>query len=415
MELILMTAVAGLIVACVAMRRWQRRAEVAQASAEAALCASESHLRQAQRMEAMGRLAGGISHDFNNLLTAMLGFTELLLQDESLSAGARHDVEQIHRSATSAVALTRQLLAFSRKQLLNPTTLDLNSVATDFSAMLRRVVGEDVMLRTTVPGEAAYVIADRGQLEQVLMNLAVNARDAMRGGGRLDLVIQTSAEEVTLEMRDSGCGVPAEHLLHIFEPFFTTKGVGAGTGLGLATVYGIVKQSGGTIQVESPAGRGTCFRIALPRAAPPRVDKPLAGTAVAPARGCETVLVVEDEPAVHTLIRFALERHGYTVLIAENGRAALDIIGRQAPAIDLVLSDVVLPEMSGTEILSVVGGLQPNLPVMLMSGHSAQTCRTMQDLPDGVTFIQNPFTPASLATSVRQTLDRCRPAALVTA
>lgn len=410
MDAMLITAV-GLIVAgaaCVEMHRRQRRAEAARAHAEAALHESASQLRQAQRMEAMGRLAGGISHDFNNLLTTMLGYTEFVLQDSSLSAGTRHDVEQVHRSAKSAVGLTRQLLAFSRTPLLNPTVLDLNHVVTEFVAMLRRVVGEDIVLRTALSSEPAYVMADRGQLEQVLMNLAVNARDAMRGGGCLALVVRASDGHVTLEVQDSGCGIPGDQLPRIFEPFFTTKEAGAGTGLGLATVHGIVTQSGGTIQVESSAGRGTSFQIALPRsAAPPAVLQP-APTAVV-VGGRETVLVVEDEPAVNTLIRSALERQGYTVLVAENGAAAVDIVRRHAPGIDLVLSDVVLPEMSGTEVLSRVAELRPALPVMLMSGYSAQSCRRMRDMPDTVTFLQKPFTPASLATTVRETLDASRP------
>ena len=400
--LIIVSAIAG--AACLEMWRRQRRWQ-------AALAATLAQLREAQRLEAMGRLAGGISHDFNNLLTAMLGFTELVLADESLSNAAREDIEQVRRSAASAASLTRQLLAFSRKQVLDPVVLDLNSVVTEFSAMLRRVLGEDVTLRTTLAAEPACVVADRAQLEQVLMNLAANARDAMSGGGRLDIVVGVDDAHATLAVTDTGCGIPAALLPRIFEPFFTTKDAGAGTGLGLATVHGIVTHSGGTLEVESREGRGTCFRIALPRTAGPMPADGAAADGEYP-RGNETVLVVEDEPAVCRLIRSALERNGYRVLVAENGVRALELIQRNA--IDLVLSDVILPEMSGTDIASRVEALRPCVPVMLMSGYSAQTCRRLRNVPENVTFLQKPFTPARLAAAVRQNLDGSR-AALATA
>jgi PAS domain S-box-containing protein len=371
---------------------------------DAALPEGVAQLRQGQRMEAMGRVAGGMAHDFNNVLTTILGFSELLLQEATLDAPARADVEQISRSATSGTSLTRQLLAFGRKQALKPASVNLNQLVTDLAATLHGVIGDGVALTTTVAPESAWVSADRGQLEQVLMNLAVNARDAMPGGGRLDIAVKGGERSVALEVRDTGCGMAADVVSQIFEPFFTTKKAGMGAGLGLAAVYGIVTQSGGSIEVDSEVGRGTVFSICMPRFIPVRssITPP---AAAARARGREIVLVVEDQAAVRSLVKAVLERQGYTVVIAEDGETALGVIERRAPEIDLLLSDVVMPGMNGPDILAKSTALQPNLRVLLMTGYSPSLERQMPGLPAGVGVLHKPFTPAQLSTMVRDALD----------
>jgi two-component system cell cycle sensor histidine kinase/response regulator CckA len=379
---------------------------------EAALYESLGQLRHAQRMEAMGRLAGGVAHDFNNLLTAILGFSELLAQDSSLPAQAREDAGQIRQCAVSASSLTRQLLAFSRKQVLKPATLDLGQVVADTGSMLRRVLGEDITLTITVPPDPVYVVADRGQLEQVMMNLAINARDAMSADGRLEITVKASDTHVSLDVSDTGCGIPADVLPQIFEPFFTTKPSGEGTGLGLATVYGIVTQSGGTIDVASVEARGTTFSIGLPR---------FTGTLEAGARsaevrakhGRETVLVVEDEEAVRTVVRHVLEHHGYSVVMAEDAASALRFMEQRHAHIDLVLSDVVLPGMNGPELLAHVNAAHPDVRVLLMSGYSAKRGCHLPSVPRDVPLLTKPFTPIALAGLVRQVLDTTREAPAV--
>jgi len=378
-----------------------------QKNAEAALLSNETQVRLAQRMEAMGRLAGGVSHDFNNLLTAILGHAALLLEDRHPDSPDRPHLVQIQKAATSAASLTRQLLAFSRKQVIQPATLDLNAVVSEVSAMLVRILGEHIALVTELADGPAYVLADHGQLEQVLINLAVNARDAMPNGGRLAVVVATTKRnEVHLTVRDTGGGIAAHDLPHIFEPFYSTKDPGSGTGLGLSTVYGIVSQSGGSIDVQSTEGLGTTFVIRLPRFCAP--SEPAAHTAIAAAsvnRGNETILVVEDEVAVRTLLQVTLERRGYSVVLAEDGQIAVSTIARSPSAIDLVLSDVVMPKMNGVELTSTLRALHPNLKVLLMSGYAGYPGCQMPKLPKDVTLLQKPFTPETLVAGVRAALD----------
>src|SRR5881398_3958214 len=325
----------------------------------------EQQLRQAQKMEAVGRLAGGIAHDFNNILTAITGHADLLLEDLGHHDPRRADVDEIRRSAERAAGLTRQLLAFSRQQVLQPKVVDLNALVLDMDKLLRRLIGEDVELATVLDPALGRVTADPGQLEQVIVNLAVNARDAMPNGGRLtletknvdldadyptDRVTIPAGRYVMLVISDTGTGMDAQTRARIFEPFFTTKVPGKGTGLGLATVHGIVAQSGGTITVESAPDQGSTFTIYLPQ-----VDAPVEAAAPPvpverPPRGSETVLLAEDEPAVRTIAQQALERHGYTVLAAPSGAAALALAAQHAATIDLLLTDVVMPGMSGRDL-----------------------------------------------------------------
>src|SRR5436309_250970 len=328
----------------------------------------EQQLRQAQKMEAVGRLAGGIAHDFNNILTAITGYADLLLEDLAATDPRRQDADEIHKAADRAAGLTRQLLAFSRQQVLPPTVLEVNKLVSDLEKMLRRLLGEDVELSTRRAPTTGRVKADPGQLEQVVMNLAVNARDAMPNGGKLtletanvDLDDAYAADHYparagpfgTLAVSDTGIGMSEETQAHMFEPFFTTKEKGKGTGLGLATVYGIIKQSGGFIWVYSEVGHGTTFKLYLPRVEElaERAAAP-AQARTRPARGTETVLVVEDEAPVRNVARQVLERHGYTVLEAPSAEAALDIATRYSGTIHLLLTDGVMPGITAGELAS---------------------------------------------------------------
>jgi signal transduction histidine kinase/ActR/RegA family two-component response regulator len=384
------------------------------------LAETQGQLEQIQKMDAIGRLAGGVAHDFNNLLTVILGRTEILLEPLPPEDPMRRGIELIRRTAGRAAELTRQLLAFSRKQVLEPVVLDLNTVATEMKDMLGRLIGEDIALLTTPSPGLGRVKADRGQIEQVLMNLAVNARDAMPQGGRL--ILETAEVEldeeyarrhvgarpgphVMLAVSDTGTGIPREIRSQIFEPFFTTKEPGKGTGLGLATVYGIVKQSGGYIEVESEPGRGTTFRIYLPRfdapsAAGDRGPRPAAATG-----GTETILLVEDEEGVRELARDILRANGYTVLEARNGPEALLICERHQGPLDLLLTDVVMPRMSGRELAERLAPLRPDLRVLYMSGYTDDAVIRHGVLGAGTAFLQKPFTPAVLVQRVRETLD----------
>jgi two-component system, cell cycle sensor histidine kinase and response regulator CckA len=379
----------------------------------------EEQLRHAQRLEAVGRLAGGIAHEFNNMMTVVTGYGELLLGRLGAGDSMRLEIEQIKRAGDRAAALTRQLLAFSRKQVLQPRELDLNAVVLHMDKMLRRLIGEDVAL-VTVPAEGLWTVkADPGQLEQVIVNLAVNARDAMPEGGRL--LIETAnivldqeyaahrpeaapGPYVLLAMADTGVGMDEETRAHLFEPFYTTKGPGKGTGLGLATVYGIVAQSGGHIAVESEPGRGTTFRIYLPRAGgmPREVEE---AEAEAP-RGRETVLVVEDEEAVRRLVREVLLAQGYRVLEAPGGAEALRLCGEGAEPVDLVLTDVVMPGMSGRELAARLREAVPDIRILFMSGHTETavlaegTLRSPREA-----FLQKPFPQNALARKIRELLD----------
>jgi PAS domain S-box-containing protein len=377
----------------------------------------EHQLLQSQKMETVGRLAGGIAHDFNNLLTAILGYCNLLLEQTSDDLVSR-DVHEIRQAGERAASLTRQLLAFSRKQVLKPQVVDLNVIVRAMHGMLGRVLGEDVELTLLLSEGAGLVKVDPVQVEQVVLNLAVNARDAMPDGGvltietrRVDVDREFAASHPTmivgphvmLAVADSGVGMTDEVRAHIFEPFFTTKGQGKGTGLGLAMVYGIVKQSGGSIWVSSEPNQGATFQIYLPitdeRASPPFRRE------ARPSGGHETVLLVEDEPTVRGLARRVLESQGYIVLAASNGRDACALADRHDGPIDLLVTDVVMPGMSGREIVSYVQPRRPAMKVLYMSGYTDNTIERHGILAPGVTFFHKPFTPSGLANVVRQTLD----------
>jgi two-component system, cell cycle sensor histidine kinase and response regulator CckA len=380
----------------------------------------QQQLVQSQKMEAVGRLAGGIAHDFNNLLTVITSYSDLLLEDLPPNDPKREDVEQVIHAADGAAALTRQLLAFSRQQVLEPRVVNLNAVVQGVEKMLRRVIGEDVDLVTALASDVGAVKADVGQLEQVLMNLAVNARDAMPTGGKLS--IETANVEhdvdyareqeaspvrefVMLAVSDTGIGMDEATKSRIFEPFFTTKAPGKGTGLGLATVYGIVRQSGGFIWVYSELGRGTTFKIYLPE-----VDAPAPGAAGVGAtelpRGTETVLVAEDAAAVRAVTRQVLERQGYTVLEAPNGEAALAIAMAHPGPIHLLLTDVVMPGLSGRQVADQLTRLRPDIRVLYTSGYTDDAVVRHGVLEAGIAYLQKPFTTASLARKVREALDR---------
>jgi two-component system cell cycle sensor histidine kinase/response regulator CckA len=369
---------------------------------------------QSQKMEAIGQLAGGVAHDFNNLLTVILGYSELLLSGMGDADRRRDLVEQMKRAGERAAGLTRQLLAFSRRQVLAPRVLDLNAVVADLEKMLRRIIGEDVTLETNLQPGLGPVKADPGQIEQVLINLAVNARDAMPTGGQL--VLETRNVEldeasvrpgphVLLAVSDTGHGMTPEIQARIFEPFFTTKEKGRGTGLGLATVYGIVQQLGGHIAVSSAPSRGTTFQVYLPRtreAAAP--GKPSRSTAPAP-RGSETVLLVEDEDAVRSLARLVLRQAGYRVLEAPGGDEALRVVGRHQGPIHLLVTDVVMPGQDGRQVAERLLGSHPGLKVLFLSGYTDDVVVRHGILEDQVHFLAKPYSPAVLAQKVREVLD----------
>jgi PAS domain S-box-containing protein len=379
----------------------------------------EEELRQAQKIESIGRLAGGVAHDFNNLLTAINGYADLMLEDLADDHRWRGAVTEIRRAGERAADLTGQLLAFSRRQLLQPRVLDLNVLVTESTKMLTRLLGEDIEVITSLDPTLGHVTADAGQLHQIILNLAVNARDAMPRGGQLTIETQNVVldEEqlhlslppgayVMLAVSDNGSGMDQETLSRIFDPFFTTKESTKGTGLGLSTVYGIVKQSGGTIFVYSEPGRGTTFKIYLPRS-----DKAVSATTeprveVDTLRGSETVLVVEDEEAVRKLIEQALRKYGYRVIEATNGAEALRVCENHDPPIRLMVTDVVMPGMSGRELAARVREQLPDLRVLYMSGYTDDTVIRHGLLDASMFFLQKPFTPSALARKVRETLDQ---------
>lgn len=384
-----------------------------------ALRRSQEELGQSQRMEAIGRLAGGISHDFNNLLTAITGYTDLLLADLAPGDAMRGDLEEIRRTADRASGLTRQLLAFSRRQVLEPKVLDLNRVVAEIEPLLRRIIGEDVHLVTFLEPHLRRIAADPSQLEQVILNLAVNARDSMPGGGLL--TIETSNVDlppsdqehhhlrpgryVMLAVSDTGTGMTAEVQAHVFEPFFTTKEMGKGTGLGLSTVYGIVAQSEGAIRVYTEPGVGTTFKIYLPDAAAPDLPRaPEPESDAIDLRGTETVLLVEDDPAVRALSRQVLTRYGYSVLEAPAPSQALIVAERHSGPIDLVLTDVVMPEMGGPELVSRLAPLRPGIGILYMSGYTEDAIVTQGVIDASAGFIQKPFSPDALARKIRAVL-----------
>jgi PAS domain S-box-containing protein len=379
----------------------------------------ERQLLQAQKMEAVGRLAGGIAHDFNNVLTAIFGYADLLTEELPAGSPARQDLEEIRKAATRASALTRQLLAFSRQQVLAPMVLSVNDLVADVDKMLRRLVGEDVDLRLNLARDAGNVRADSGQLQQVIMNLVVNARDAMPTGGKL--VIETADAELTeqyaelhqavisgryvmLAVSDTGVGMDAQTKARIFEPFFTTKEKGKGTGLGLSTVYGIVKQSGGYVWVYSELGHGTTIKLYLPRVdapaepqAPPRETATLTGT--------ETILLAEDDDILRPLTKGLLAKLGYTVLDAESAEQALAVAGARQGPIHLLVADVVMPGASGRELARRLAQSRPETRVLYVSGYTDDAIVHHGMLDPGLKFLQKPFTPAALARKVRDVLD----------
>jgi PAS domain S-box-containing protein len=379
----------------------------------------EEQLRNAQQLEAIGRLAGGVAHDFNNILSIIMGHGELLLATAGADERSRNGLQQIRRAAERAASLTQQLLAFSRKQVLQPRVLDLNEVVGDVQRMLARVIGEDIDLIAKLHPSLAPVTVDPGQMEQVLMNLAINARDAMPHGG--EIVMETSnvdvdpdrardfdlapGQYVMLKVTDTGHGMDPGTLGHIFEPFFTTKKMGKGTGLGLATVYGIVKQSEGSIQVESEEGRGSEFRIYLPAAdgAARRRQHTAGGEAV--VGGTETILVVEDEPDLRELTRIFLEGYGYRVLQASSAEQALRVADTFGERIDLLLTDVIMPGMSGRRLAEKVLSTRPQTKIMYMTGYTDDMVVQHKVLEPGVRLLQKPFNKGELALKVRATLD----------
>ena len=382
--------------------------------------ALETQLGQSQKMEAIGRLAGGLAHDFNNLLTAILGSTDLLLEMLGSEHPGREDVDVVREAALRAAELTRQLLAFSRQQVLTPRVLDLNALVADVEKILRRLIGEDIELQTALAPALSAVRADPSQLEQVVMNLAVNARDAMPHGGKL--TIETANVELDaayarehppvapgcyllLAVSDTGTGMDAKTKSRLFEPFFTTKERGKGTGLGLSTVYGIVKQSGGYIWVYSEPGHGTTFKIYLPR-----VEAKVETAAPAPGPagslgGSETVLVVEDHGEVRRLTQKVLESRGYTVLVSANGPEALRVAAQHAGPIHLLVTDVVMPGMSGRELGLLLAPRRPEMRVLHLSGYPDESIVHHGVLEPGLAFLQKPFTPEGLARKVREVLD----------
>ena len=380
----------------------------------------EGQLRQSQRLEAVGRLAGGVAHDFNNILTAIIGYSELLLDELAPSHPLRASVQEIRAGADRAASLTRQLLAFSRKQVLQAKVLDLNAAIRDLARMLQRLIGEDVKLDLALHAAPATVRADPGQIEQVVLNLAVNARDAMPDGGRL--TIETArrvldetysrahadvvpGEYVMLAVSDTGTGMDAETRARIFEPFFTTKELGKGTGLGLATVYGIVKQSGGSIAVYSEPGRGTTFKTYLPGADAPA---PSADAALAAPRsngGRETILLAEDDGAVREVAGQALAQKGYRVLRAPDGQTALELAAAHAGEIAILVTDLVMPGMSGRELAEALTALRPKLRVLYISGYTDDAVVRHGILAEGLPYLQKPFSAEALAAKVREVVD----------
>jgi two-component system cell cycle sensor histidine kinase/response regulator CckA len=381
----------------------------------------EQQLRQSQKLEAIGQLAGGIAHDFNNLLTAIIGYSDLLLHQIGTDQGFRAEVEEISAAGKRAAGLTNQLLAFSRRQVLQPVVLNLNDVVVNIERMLRRLIGEDIDIVTVTEQGLGLTKIDQGQCEQVLMNLAVNARDAMPAGGKL--TIETANVEldetytrnhseiipgryILLAVSDTGLGIDAETQTHIFEPFFTTKDPGKGTGLGLSTVYGIVRQSYGHIWLYSEPGHGATFKVYFPRVDEVGESRTAQSQSPSTLTGSENIMLVEDDESVRNLSRLVLEEHGYTVLAAESGVKALEAFGPLAAAIDLVVTDVIMPQMNGAELTTRLRELHPEVKVLYVSGYTEEATIHRGVLVDGVDFLQKPFTPEGLARKVREVLEK---------
>ena len=376
----------------------------------------EGQLRQAQKMESIGRLAGGVAHDFNNLLTVISGYSDLLLRDLQSPSNLREYVSEIRRAAGNASSLTQQLLTFSRRQIIKPQPMDLNQVVSDIERLVQRLVGEDIEVITVLDAALGTVRMDADQMNQILMNLAANARDAMPHGGRLTLLTSnvefrtgigasaTSGHAVLLTVIDTGVGMTEETRQQIFEPFFTTKKKGRGTGLGLSTVYGIVEQNGGRIEVQSEPGKGTTFRVYLPRLeeARPVVERPtIAGMSLG---GSETILVVEDQTEIRTLMSQVLQSYGFAVLSATHGEEALRRAREHSGTIDLLLTDVIMPGMTGKELADRLSQSRPAMKVLYTSGYSGEVIAHRGVLDAGVAYLPKPFTPEALALKVRSVL-----------
>ena len=385
--------------------------------AQDALTQRDEQLRQSQKMEAIGRLAGGVAHDFNNLLMAIRGYSELLVQSLADDEEKRADAEEILKASDRAAGLTRQLLAFSRRQVITQEALALDTLVEGMNNMLRRLIGEDIQLATEIWPGLTPVLADRTQIEQILVNLIVNARDAMPGGGKITIELRnieldsvgvvahpglTPGDYVEMAVSDTGNGMDADTASRIFEPFFTTKEGGKGTGLGLATVYGIAQQSGGAIEVQSAVGHGTTFYIYLPRATD--LGKPAPARSMSSEGGGETVLLVEDDDRVRVLVANMLKKNGYTVLLGSQGDQALEIASRYRGRIHLLLTDVVMPGISGRQLSERLTAARPDTRVLYMSGYSDDAILRHGVKSAGTHFIQKPFSIEALALKVREAL-----------
>ncbi len=379
---------------------------------------TEERLRQAQKMEAIGRLAGGVAHDFNNLLTAIGGYASLVT-DALPDGHEREMVRQIKVASGRAADLVRQLLAFGRRQILAPRVLDPGEVIVDITPLVRRIIGEHIEFRTILPSEPSRVRVDPTQLEQVLVNLIANARDAMPTGGRLtvevaaieldDLYAATHHEvvpgpHVMIAISDTGAGMTAEVRERVFEPFYTTREDSGGTGLGLATVYGIVKQSGGSINVYAEPGHGSVFKVYLPRVFEPAEERPTPAEEVVAVEATETILVAEDDEAVRGIAVLALSRAGYEVIAAESGPMAMTLAAGQPGQINLLVTDVVMGEMSGRQLAQELGQLRPDMRTLFVSGYAENTIVHHGVLDEGVSFLPKPFTPTALVRKVREVL-----------
>ena len=384
----------------------------------------EAQLRESQKQEAIGRMAGGIAHDFNNLLTAITGYADLLLEEVGEGSPGADEIGEIRKASERATALTRQLLAFARRQPLETKVVDLALVVAQIEPLLRRVIGEDIELTTDLSPEA-FVLVDPAQIEQVIVNLTVNARDAMPAGERLSMEVRVQRERrrrdradsatgdtVLLRLVDSGHGMDESTKAHAFEPFFTTKGPGEGTGLGLAMVYGIVNGSDGTVSIDSELGAGTTVTVALPRAKAADAVVAVGPQVQRAAPGTGTILIVEDEDSVRNLIRTVLQRHGFEVFGAPSGALALEwAAGREGP-LDLLITDVVMPGINGREVAERLGVLRPRLPVLYLSGYTADILRGQLPLPPGQSFLAKPFSPDELSARVDAVLAEARRAHL---
>jgi PAS domain S-box-containing protein len=380
----------------------------------------QAQLVQSQKLESIGRLAGGVAHDFNNMLGVILGHVELALAQDGAAQQLRDDLQEIQRAARRSADLTKQLLAFARKQTVSPVLLDLNATVASSLQMLHRLLGENVELRWKPSDEPLPIMMDPSQVDQLLTNLCVNARDSIKDVGALTIEAEevglnedyckahpeaTPGAYVRLVVSDTGCGMDRETLSHLFEPFFTTKAQGQGTGLGLATVHGVVKQNGGFINVYSEPGSGTAFSIYLPRHRGGPGPADLEGTAAPPVRGHETILVVEDEPAILKVTKRMLEGQGYLVLAASTPGEAIQVAREHQGQVQLLLTDVVMPEMNGRTLAKNLLSISPNMKSLFMSGYTADVIAHQGVLPDGVNFLQKPFSAQGLGAAVRKALD----------